>query len=74
MNQKNQCKDTNRQTDSVANVFWRQLMKVKEALMCMEHDLDSQAKWILANLCDGEDDKNEALQNDLEDLSMGHAL
>ena len=55
-NEENKCRDSNRDyTDNVANVFWPDLMKVKDALMSIEDDLDGQATLISARLCDGED-------------------
>eukprot|EP00091_Calanus_sinicus_P002669 TRINITY_DN12765_c0_g1_i1.p1 TRINITY_DN12765_c0_g1~~TRINITY_DN12765_c0_g1_i1.p1 ORF type:complete len:273 (-),score=82.37 TRINITY_DN12765_c0_g1_i1:218-1036(-) len=72
-NEENKCRDSNRDyTDNVANVFWPQLMKVKDALMSIE-DLDAQATWISASLCDGEDEKSDQLRSVVEDLSMGEA-
>merc|ERR1719318_1123456 len=71
-NEDNKCRDSNRDyTDNVANVFWPQLMKVKDALMSIEDDLDGQATWISASLCDGEDEKSDQLRNVIEDLGMG---
>ena len=71
-NEENKCRESNRgYTDNVANVFWPELMKVKDALKCIEDDLDGQATWISASLCDGEDEKSNQLRKVVEDLSMG---
>ena len=68
--EENKCKDSNRDyKDNVANVFWPQLMKVKEALLSIDKDLDGQVAWICASLCDGEDEKSEELKTALETMS-----
>jgi len=68
--EENKCKDSNRDyTDNVANVFWPQLMKVKEALLSINEDLDDHAAWICASLCDGEDEKSEELKTALETMN-----
>ena len=46
------------------------LMRVKDALMTMNDDLDGQAAWISASLCDGEDEKSEQLKEALDNIRV----
>ena len=55
--------------DNVANVFWPQIMQIKEALLIMKN-LEVPIRWIRASLCDGEDEKSEQLARALEENKM----
>ena len=52
-------------TDNVANLFWPKVMQVKAGLM--EVGPNGQ-DWIVASLCDGEDEKSEELDRALREL------
>ena len=72
-NEDTRCRDSTRDvTDNVANLFWPQLMQVKEGLLGVT-SLDSSSLWIGASLCDGEDEKTEALATALKALSADKA-
>merc|ERR1719222_982272 len=54
-----ECRESTRNwNDNVANVFWPQIMQIKEALVVLKN-LDVASRWIRASLCDGEDQKSE---------------
>ena len=71
-NEENKCRDFNRDfRDNVANVFWAQVMKIKESLMSFEEkELEACSMWISASLCDGEDNKTDQLKQALDDGIM----
>eukprot|EP00092_Neocalanus_flemingeri_P014434 GFUD01015573.1.p1 GENE.GFUD01015573.1~~GFUD01015573.1.p1 ORF type:complete len:737 (+),score=107.38 GFUD01015573.1:170-2380(+) len=70
-NEDNKCRDSNRDyTDNVVNLFWPQLMKVKEGLISVDGDLDSAGTWVSASLCDGEDERSDQLKGALENITM----
>ena len=56
--------------DNVANVFWPQIMQIKEELLVL-NNLEVATRWIRASLCDGEDEKSEELARTLEESKMG---
>ena len=65
-----ECRQSTRNlNDNVANVFWPQIMQIKEALVVLKN-LDKASRWIRASLCDGEDEKSEELANALEENKM----
>jgi len=65
-----ECRESTRNlNDNVANVFWPQIMQIKEALVVVKN-LDVAGRWIRASLCDGEDEKSEQLARALEESKM----
>ena len=65
-----ECRESTRNwNDNVANVFWPQIMQIKEALVVLKN-LDVASRWIRASLCDGEDEKSEELARALEESKM----
>ena len=65
-----ECRDSTRNLkDNVANVFWPQILQIKEALVVVKN-LDVASRWIRASLCDGEDEKSEQLTRALEENKM----
>jgi len=74
-NEENQCRDSNRNfRDNVCNVFYPQLLKVKESLKQLEEaEYDSQVEWIKASLCDGEDEQTDELKKIIEDEKIKEA-
>ena len=55
--------------DNVANVFWPQIMQIKEELLVLDN-LEVATRWIRASLCDGEDEKSEELARTLEESKI----
>ena len=70
--EENKCKDSNRVlTDNVANLFWPQLMKVKEDLLSVsDEDIARVGTWVSASLCDGEDERSQQLKDALDNQSL----
>jgi len=69
-NEENFCTDSTRDIrDNVANVFWPKLMGVKAEMMEFK-DMDESTMWIIASLCDGEDEKTQELERALGNLNM----
>ena len=65
-----ECRESTRDlNDNVANVFWPQIMQIKESVMVMKN-LEVSSRWIKASLCDGEDEKSEQLARALEENKM----
>ena len=65
-----ECRESTRDLDdNVVNVFWPQIMQIKEALLIMKN-LEVPIRWIRASVCDGEDEKSEQLARALEENKM----
>ena len=61
-NEETACRESTRiLTDNVANVFWPQVMEIKELLAALKNP-ELAGRWIKASLCDGEDEKSEELR------------
>ena len=74
-NEDNQCRNSNRNfRDNVSNVFYPQLLHVKESLKQLEEaEYDNQVEWIKASLCDGEDEQTDDLKKIIEDEKIKEA-
>ena len=69
-NEETACRESTRSlNDNVANVFWPQVMQIKEALATLKNP-EAANRWIRASLCDGEDEKSEQLTKALEESKM----
>ena len=69
-NEDNVCKDSNRDLhDNIAHVFLPQLMRVKESIKALPNEeFEVCINWIIASLCDGEDEKSSELAMALNDI------
>ena len=74
-NEDNQCRNSNRNfRDNISNVFYPQLLHVKESLKQLEEaEYDNQVEWIKASLCDGEDEQTDDLKKIIEDEKIKEA-
>ena len=69
-NEETACRESTRSlNDNVANVFWPQVMQIKEALATLKNP-EAANRWIRASLCDGEDERSEQLTKALEESKM----